>query len=366
MGEEKESPKEEDEHIHPPSGKRKDLLPSLTNCHSCGQTLTDLQTLDSQWRIVLLCVECLRLIRIAAKCSYCFSSLDDADGGDPPSILCRHCSFRVHASCVPRQRRLFSPSDLDPDSFACVDCCPLRSRNHVFSSSISDLTVDGLVKEAKRKGTIAARAKEKAEEKALIASTAADKAKKALVAAVTKPGETLPAPAAVAVRDEELALQLHLAMNGSQRISRGGNRGRKGGEGTQICEKVELCGEDKSFFNSWVPPVFDEPKKEYNDVSESDACKDSGSDSRVGKSGETLLKYFRRRAKSKKSSSTVLSKNGGEDTLDRYLMKYRRKSGLKAMMKREENQLTQCWQMSCSNASTLSDAPLSSLPGCQS
>lgn len=168
-----------------------DLLYSLFNCRSCGrhfpaknpsQPPTNLQTLESQWRVVLLCDDCLLLVRTAAVCSYCFSRVAVAD----PFLDCHRCSRRVHVGCVPAHRRLFG-LDLDNESFACVDCCPLsRPRSKKAPGfSVTRVMVEELAREAERKGVAAAVAKGKAEEKVRIAKVAAERAKKALYA-VTK------------------------------------------------------------------------------------------------------------------------------------------------------------------------------------
>ncbi|KAJ6811124.1 uncharacterized protein M6B38_155300 [Iris pallida] len=135
-----------------------DLLYSLFNCRSCGchfpakspsQPPTNLQTLESQWRVVLLCDACLLLVRTAAVCSYCFSPVAVAD----PFLDCLRCSRRVHVGCVPAQRRLFG-LDLHNESFACVDCCPLsRPRSKKAPGfSVTKVMVEELAREAERKG----------------------------------------------------------------------------------------------------------------------------------------------------------------------------------------------------------------------
>jgi len=169
-------------------------------------------------------------------------------------------------------------------------------------------------------------------------------------------------------RDEELALKLHLAMNGSQRILRSGwsmssdrsVEAKRGRQHNGCFEKVEFCMEDKGFPDSWKSSVqlgvFEEgPKKETDGCSSSSpveivAKEEQGSCS--DKDNNTLTGWFtyQRASKSKgvgsqqKSSekkerlnvigagenSCELEKTSRCDPPDRYEKKYiKRKSTLK-------------------------------------
>uniref|UniRef100_A0A1D1Z0Q3 Protein FAM76A n=1 Tax=Anthurium amnicola TaxID=1678845 RepID=A0A1D1Z0Q3_9ARAE len=259
-------------------------LPNIYNCHSCGLRFPDnggrerLQPLDSQWRIVLLCRACLHAIRSAVVCAYCFVSFAEENEG---SIACRRCSGRVHLKCVPQQRGYLAPSDLDPDSFVCVDCCalpksPVRKPGDFRGSGnirVSGVSLEGVVRDANlaaaRKLALATKAKEKALAKAAAAKRAAELARCALNLVVLAEEEPM-ASSQAAGPDEELVSQLHRAVNGSQRISRSvfpensdcfatKKRGRCSANslsndsesgGYCIFGKVELCTEDTLFETS--------------------------------------------------------------------------------------------------------------------
>ncbi|KAF0934772.1 hypothetical protein E2562_028630 [Oryza meyeriana var. granulata] len=74
-----------------------------------------------------------------------------------------------------------------------------------------------------RKGEIVAEAKENTVRKAMEVKLASKRAKEALAPACGGRGSQRTVGCNPDLPDEELALQLHLAMNGSQRISRAGN-----------------------------------------------------------------------------------------------------------------------------------------------
>lgn len=146
-----------------------------------------------------------------------------------------------------------------------------------------------LLKEAKEKASAAAKAKEEALEKVRAAKRAAERAREALGAVsvrtidpadpVVKDDESV----ILKKRDEELALKLHLAMNGSQRILRCGRwmSSDRSAEAKRVrqrngCfEKVEFCMEDKGFLDSWESSVElgmfekEERKKEIDGCSSS-------------------------------------------------------------------------------------------------
>ncbi|ONK71351.1 uncharacterized protein A4U43_C04F7610 [Asparagus officinalis] len=284
----------------------KDHLPSLSNCQSCSrhfapkpQTLTSLKPLDSQWRIVLLCNECLRLVKSGAKCSYCFSEI------------------------------------LKPESFVCVDCCPLPPfRSKCPRTLFTKFAAEELMQEA-------ATAKEKALKKAMdgVSSVVVDPV----------------------VRDEDLALQLHLAMNGSRRISRSSRSmsldrslaAKKIKQYNGCTEKVEFCGDDKGFLDSCdsSADLSKELKKENNgcNSNETSVKEEQGSCSdKVDSSSEDHRKTdvwitYQRGSKSKgvgcqgkspEKNKQMLNGMGvgeicsesqqisGSHSLDRYAMKY--------------------------------------------
>ncbi|XP_047337983.1 uncharacterized protein LOC124941680 [Impatiens glandulifera] len=110
---------------HHANKKTRDL-PNVSDCHGCGCHINvtnhkdRLQTLDSFWRIVLLCWKCIRGVESAELCSYCLSpAKDEAD-----CFLCCDCRRRVHKDCVTKYR--YSPpwcySHSNSDFRVCIDC----------------------------------------------------------------------------------------------------------------------------------------------------------------------------------------------------------------------------------------------------
>lgn len=179
---------------------------------------------------------------------------------------------------------------LKPESFVCVDCCALpRFGSKKPRCLFNRVSLGELLKEAQKKASAAAKAKEKALEKVRAAKSAAERAREVLGAVSVRtidPADTVVKDDESVIlkkRDEELALMLHLAMNGSQRILRNGwsmssdrsaeakrARQRKG-----CFEKVEFCREDKGFLDFWrssvEPDMFEEEEKKK----EIDGCSSS-------------------------------------------------------------------------------------------
>ncbi|KAJ8648380.1 hypothetical protein MRB53_001403 [Persea americana] len=93
-------------------------FPILSTCHSCGtRANTALQTLANQWRIVLLCPNCITSIESSEICSYCFSKVSVSPSD---SIDCSSCDCRVNRSCLS-----FLPTA--SNSFTCVDYWELKA-----------------------------------------------------------------------------------------------------------------------------------------------------------------------------------------------------------------------------------------------
>ncbi|KAJ8633931.1 hypothetical protein MRB53_027267 [Persea americana] len=228
-------------------------FPILSTCHSCGtRANTALQTLASQWRIVLLCPNCITSIESSEICSYCFSkvSISPLDGID-----CSSCDCRVHRSCLS-----FLPTA--SNSFTCVDCWEPKARKRPSPpppppDPASDSSPRSVIRE--RRGDLqdvekvvaaAATARERAGKKAASAKEAAERARTALGIAF------------LVARDEnsvhvnkELAAQLHSLMISSPRISRVLSFADSGSiaaldeklfegidfNGYSISEKIEAC-----------------------------------------------------------------------------------------------------------------------------
>lgn len=256
------------------------------------------------------------------------------------------------------------------------------------------------MKNAEKKAEAAARAKENALKKAVAAKRATERARDALGAVLVEKKETPQKTTADSVvPDEELALQLHLAMNGSQRISRSSlrlDRGpadpkkvRSGGGDSKpsagrdvgssdlrFCAKVEFCTEDKSFFDSLGKTGLDlgsdgREQKKVGDRNSKDGvgdmrlkeeqgnCSDKVANS-IGKKRSTgsLSAYCKRPIDSdgimlpsecgengRENSSEFQQKNSSSP--DRYLKKYsKRNPRLKGMVNRNGSQLVPCRQIS--------------------
>ncbi|PUZ47494.1 hypothetical protein GQ55_7G169500 [Panicum hallii var. hallii] len=195
-------------------------LPDLTQCHCCGVRFPTPQPgakpkrrpvrpLSSLWRIVLLCAECLSLVSSAAVCSYCLS-LDNPPPEDS-AVSCRRCRRFVHQSCIPAEHRAALIQPVDVEDFLCVDCCPtVRPKVGGFNL--------GMNLEAYPRDPTSVAGGD-ALRKAVEVKSPSKRGKEA-VGTDGFGGRGSDDPVLL---DEELALQLHLAMNGSQRISRSGN-----------------------------------------------------------------------------------------------------------------------------------------------
>ncbi|XP_039116618.1 uncharacterized protein LOC120252515 [Dioscorea cayenensis subsp. rotundata] len=277
-----------------PTKKTRDL-PDIFYCHGCGNRFPSdghidrLHPLPSQWRVVLLCRSCLGIVNSGSCCSYCFSPFSPSELEDCiETRTCRRCRCRVHLTCVPHQRSFVSQGELDPDSFTCIDCCAVpkfKFRNPRVGPSdqiFSRLSLEDLVKNAEKKAEAAVKAKDIALKKAVAAKCAAEKAKNALGVLLVSNG-TRETVKDGALNDEELALRLHLAMNGSQRLSRNlrprnsrvlldAKRSRHGKDSesgsNRFGGKVELCTEDNKFFESMENSRLDSEKREQEVVSE--------------------------------------------------------------------------------------------------
>ncbi|XP_059648097.1 uncharacterized protein LOC132294308 [Cornus florida] len=237
-------------------------LPNLSDCHSCGLRINNtdpkdkLQTLDSVWRIVLLCKKCIKRVQSAELCSYCFSETSAAEEN---CFRCRDCVRRVHKSCVLEYRcsAPWSYCCVESGFSVCIDCWvpQLLSNSHrvykrksnkksVTKPGDSRVSVNGggcksLVDvannakcAAQKKIAAAAEAKENALRKAVMAKRAVEFANGALDLVTKKDESDEKAESLVSscsasatttttvVDDAELAFQLHRAINSSPRISK--------------------------------------------------------------------------------------------------------------------------------------------------
>ncbi|CAL5379659.1 unnamed protein product [Camellia sinensis] len=200
-------------------------LPNFSDCHCCGLHINTsnpknkLQTLDSVWRIVLLCKKCIERVESAELCSYCFSKADS------DCYRCWDCERCIHRECVAKYR-WSSYCCLELGFSVCVDCWVpklLANSNRVYkrrnnsrvSKSLEDVVIDAK-SVVKKKTAVVAKAKENALRKAMVARKVVELANSALELVAKKDDNG----ATVVVDDAELAFQLHRAMNSSPRISK--------------------------------------------------------------------------------------------------------------------------------------------------
>ncbi|KAJ1262046.1 hypothetical protein BS78_09G077300 [Paspalum vaginatum] len=225
--------------LPPPAPAPARGLPDLTLCHCCGvrfpapQSVTKpkrcpVRQLSSLWRIVLLCAECLSLVSSAAVCSYCLS-LDNLPPEDS-AVACRRCKRCVHRSCIPAEHRTALIQPVDVQDFICVDCCPtvrLKSGSFNLGPNLDAYSRDPT--SAAGGNTL---------RKAVEVKPASKRPKDAIGSGGGFEGTGSGDPVLL---DEELALQVHLAMNGSQRISRSGSSSG-GGSARQVKGKNDVGG----------------------------------------------------------------------------------------------------------------------------
>ncbi|CAL5358390.1 unnamed protein product [Camellia sinensis] len=268
-------------------------LPNFSDCHCCGLRINTtnpkdkLQTLDSFWRIVLLCKKCINRVDSAELCSYCFSEIQEED-----CFRCRDCERCVHRDCVLKYRcsAPWSYCFSELGFSVCVDCWVpklLANSNRVFkkikksnvkSCPVANSRVLDVVNDAKsvveRKGLVAAKAKENALRKAVVARRAAKLGNGALELDAKKDengaknecsvmSSSASDSTTMAVDDADLAFQLHRVMNSSPRISKNfglinsgcltvprirdcndsssnGLSGSKGSSNHSVCRKIEV------------------------------------------------------------------------------------------------------------------------------
>ncbi|KAL6853732.1 hypothetical protein ACP4OV_019761 [Aristida adscensionis] len=230
--------------LPPPPPPPARCQPDLTLCSCCGVRFPPpppgskrrpVRPLSSLWRIVLLCPECLSLVRSAAVCSYCLS-LDNL----PPegsSVACRRCKRCVHRSCIAAEHRTLMIQPVDVEDFLCVDCCPtVRSKGGGTPFGMN------LESYARHSSSLA---EGNAGRKAVEVKLASKRGKDVLALAGSGEGAEGRAIGDSALLDGELALQLHLAMNGSVRISRSGNSSGSGS--AEHCKGEKDVGGGRKF-----------------------------------------------------------------------------------------------------------------------
>ncbi|XVE93070.1 hypothetical protein REPUB_Repub01dG0158400 [Reevesia pubescens] len=211
---------------HSPLKKTRDL-PNLTECQACGSRTDNangknrIQTLHSEWRIVLLCPRCYLRVDSSQICSYCFQEASD------DCFSCGQCKHSLHKSCFFNYKSVppWSYSVCGSEFTVCIDCWVpeqiarkrgiLRRNKKAKISKVSEARdgegaklLEDIVKDAncamEKKVEAAVKAREMAVKKAFLAKQAVELAYNALEEC----------------DDAELAFRLHREMNSSPRISK--------------------------------------------------------------------------------------------------------------------------------------------------
>ncbi|XP_068662298.1 uncharacterized protein [Aristolochia californica] len=316
---------------------------NLTNCHACGQDSAplSLQALDSLWRLVLLCPNCLLAVHSSKVCSYCFDKISSDGGCVVDTVSCLSCARLVHRHCV-------AASHLE--SFNCVDCWLPRNVSNKISprfrllvlgsscGSLEDVVKDAELS-AKKAALAAEKAKNKALRKAFVAKCAAEAAQGALdIAKVVSSGEKTANGSNCRppmVHDKELALRLHRAINSSPRIFKRSRMASpeplEGSEGSESSEDSN-CKDDE--LGVLGPPSC---SSKVSKSSEDDNSLDSASASNLKiMDSETKISSDCRGSHSvpgdDDDSSSVRKEEVQED--ERFLKKYsrRKNSSVKAVV----------------------------------
>lgn len=209
-GSEAGDPEEQEPENPSQSLKKTRDLPNLNKCHACGFIVDvctgkkRLHVLNSEWRIVLLCKNCLSSVKSSKMCLYCFSE-SSAD-----CFRCEQCQHSVHKKCFSKYKGTapWSYACSGSEFSVCVDCWipksvafsrkrmkngKVRKKGGVVlekeTSRVSDdgnsaVSLEDVVKDANivvgKKVEAAARAREEAVKKAVDARRAVEVANSAL------------------------------------------------------------------------------------------------------------------------------------------------------------------------------------------
>ncbi|WOH04957.1 hypothetical protein DCAR_0624369 [Daucus carota subsp. sativus] len=320
-------------------------LPNLYDCHRCNRHVNfanqsdRLRILDSAWRVVLLCKECVRCVELRQVCSYC---LMDVSGSE--CFKCGSCDRLVHKDCVVKYSVCppWSYCPVEMRFQVCVDCWVPNSVKRKGKGVGSYEVLEDSVREAEcvagRKFQVLVKAKEDAMRKRDVAKKAVDFASGVLDCVKERDG----------LEDGELALQLHRAMNSSPRIARsfgpvnysclGGRKSRKLG----FFGKMRMRG-DKQLTE--IP----EGRTNSEDCESGKGCRDIG-DIGMGKEGvvrkcnpgvdngtDSVLRYYQRRNKQRLLLQSVARSTQGDKNIQPALKCYQRKgrNKLKQMLESE-------------------------------
>ncbi|XP_022763772.1 uncharacterized protein LOC111309138 [Durio zibethinus] len=222
--------------LNPYPLKKTRNLPNLTECQACGSRTDSangknrIQTLYSEWRIVLLCPRCYHRVDSSHICTYCFKEASD------DCFSCEQCKRSVHKTCFLDYKSVppWSYSVCGSEFTICIDCwvpkqiaCKRgiltrnRKANNSRDSEVRNFggakLLEDVVKDAncsmEKKVEATVKAREMAVKKAVVAKQAVELASNALEEC----------------DDAELAFRLHRAMNSSPRISKNRNLCDKNG-----------------------------------------------------------------------------------------------------------------------------------------
>lgn len=335
-------------------------LPNLSDCHCCNRRVNftnpsdRLRILDSAWRVVLLCKDCVKFVELGEICSYCLSN--DVSGFE--CFKCGRCDRLVHKDCVFKYGMSppWSYCPVEMRFEVCVDCwVPNSVKSKGKGKGVNGFNVlEDCVREAEcvagEKYEVLAKAKEDASRKAVVAKKAVAFANGVLDAMNKGDG----------LEDEELALQLHRAMNSSPRIARsfgpvnysrlGGGKSRKLG----FFEKIRVRG-DRQLNQILEVRTVSEHLVCDSDCENGKGCRDIGdigmaeggvvrecnSGMGNGTKSNPVLRYYQRRnkwrqmLKSVAKSTQGMCNSGVDDNVEPALKCYQRRNKLKRMLESE-------------------------------
>ncbi|KAE8707581.1 putative Tetratricopeptide repeat-like superfamily protein [Hibiscus syriacus] len=144
--------------LHQPPLKKTRGLPNLTECQACGfrsdnaSSKKQIQTLYSEWRIVLLCPKCYNRVDSSQICAYCFKEASE------DCFSCTLCKRSLHKTCFLDYKSVppWSYAVCGSEFTVCIDCWvpeKIASKRGIFRreknakiSCVSEVKNGGVVK----------------------------------------------------------------------------------------------------------------------------------------------------------------------------------------------------------------------------
>ncbi|KAE8708572.1 putative Tetratricopeptide repeat-like superfamily protein [Hibiscus syriacus] len=214
---------------HSPLKKTREL-PNLTECQACGtrcdnaSSKKQIQTLYSEWRIVLLCPKCYNRVDSSQICSYCFKDASE------DCFYCAQCKRSLHKTCFSDFKYVppWSYSVCGSEFTVCIDCWvpeKIACKRGIFRREIN--AKNPRVSEV-RNGEAAKLLEDVVKDANCAMGEMVEDAFNARGLAISKSVvanqvKELENSELEECDDAELAFQLHRAMNSSPRISKNRN-----------------------------------------------------------------------------------------------------------------------------------------------